>query len=84
MPDRLRWIPDSKDHWNVWLGATLVCDVTRANRFLLDSPGHDLVGAHSSMESAAAQIHAWVRWTDKVIAQEAPVIGGPRRASLQP
>lgn len=52
------------DHWNVWLGATLVCDVTRTDRFLLDSPAHDLVGAHSSLEGATAQIHAWVRWTN--------------------
>ncbi|OIH94825.1 MULTISPECIES: hypothetical protein [unclassified Curtobacterium] len=65
MPDRLRWVHDSDDHWNVLLGSEIVCDVTRADQFCVDSPDHSLVGAHSSFESAAAQVQGWVRWTGR-------------------
>lgn len=65
MPDRLRWVHDSADHWNVWLGSEVVCDVTRTDQFTVGSPDNSIAGAHSSLESAAAQVQGWVRWTGR-------------------
>lgn len=65
MPDRLRWVRDSADHWNGLLDTEVVCDITRTDTYTVDSPDHSLTGGHSSFESAAAQVHGWVRWTGR-------------------
>jgi hypothetical protein len=65
MPDRLRWVQDSADHWNVLLDSEVVCDVTRTDQYRVASPDDSIAGAHSSLESAAAQVHGWVRWTGR-------------------
>lgn len=62
MPHRLQWTRDSQDHWEVRIGTDVLCDVTRTDRFVVESPGHFLTGDHTSFESAVSQVSAWVRW----------------------
>ncbi|MBT2500950.1 hypothetical protein [Curtobacterium sp. ISL-83] len=65
MPDRLRWEHDTENHWNAWMGPDVVCGVTRGNQYVVDSPGRVISGAHTSFESATAQVQAWVRWRSR-------------------
>lgn len=65
MPNRLLWVQDSDDHWSVSFDAEPLCEVTRSRQFDVSSLDQALTGTHSSFESAAAQVQAWVRWSGR-------------------
>lgn len=64
-PVSIRWVALDDRTWEARIGPDLVGTVVFGARYVVRST-HDqgLTGFHTSLESAKAQLEAWVRWQD--------------------
>ncbi|GAA3338327.1 hypothetical protein GCM10017714_09060 [Curtobacterium pusillum] len=60
--EQVRWVVVDTRNWEARWGSVVIGTVEFGSRYVVRSADHDVSGFHTSLESAQAQLQAWVRW----------------------
>ncbi|WP_022905791.1 hypothetical protein [Curtobacterium sp. B18] len=60
--DDVRWASVDARTWEARCGSHVIGTVVFGSRYIVRLRHGDLAGSHTSLESAKAQLEAWVRW----------------------
>jgi|GEM_PF-1837524 len=58
----VRWVALDARTWEARRGSVVIGTVVFGSRYVVHLVDDDLTGFHTSLESAKAQLEAWVRW----------------------
>ena len=60
--ETVRWVALDERTWQGRCGSDVIGTVTFGSRYVVHLVDDDMTGFHTSLESAKAQLEAWVRW----------------------
>ncbi|AOX67231.1 hypothetical protein BJK06_17275 [Curtobacterium sp. BH-2-1-1] len=60
--DDVRWAAVDPRTWEARCGSVVIGTVVFGSRYVVRLRDGDMTGFHTSLESAKAQLEAWVRW----------------------